>query len=121
MLSRECQSDWFVDLILDELGDDEEVFILGKSFKPETNLLEGSPSILLANLIEEYQYAEVHFIDPHVDGTSLEPRKMGKALYFVGTKHECFKGYTFEEGSVVIDPFRYIEDQPGVKVIRIGE
>ena len=29
-------------------------------------------------------------------------------------------GYGFPPGSVVIDPFGYIGDQPGVTVIRVG-
>ena len=33
-----------------------QINILGKTFKPETNLLLGSPSILLKNLIEEKKY-----------------------------------------------------------------
>ena len=43
--------------------------------------------------------------DPYVD--KKEP-KFDKATYFIGTKHEIFKKFNFPDGSVIIDPFRYI-------------
>jgi hypothetical protein len=60
--------------------------------------------------------------DPYVDqGTSnVEPGFDTAAMYFIGTKHEVFQSYTFPEGSTVLDPFGYIEDQEGVEIIRIG-
>lgn len=41
--------------------------------------------------------------------------------YFIATKHAEFAERSFEEGSTVIDPWRYIPDQEGVTVKRIGE
>lgn len=43
------------------------------------------------------------------------------SLVFVATKHARYAepGY-FPPGTVVLDPFGYIPDQPGVEVIRIG-
>ena len=52
MMQREKQSEWLRDLILTNLVN-KKIFILGKSFKPETNILTGSPSILLLNLLKE--------------------------------------------------------------------
>jgi len=42
-------------------------------------------------------------------------------VFFIGTKHSDFSKYVFPQGSVVLDPFRYIPDSAGIKVIRIGE
>lgn len=42
-------------------------------------------------------------------------------VYFISTKHPEYADAVFEEGSTVIDPFRYIPDQRGVSVKRIGE
>lgn len=42
-------------------------------------------------------------------------------MFFVATPHEEYQRRRFPEGSVVIDPWRMIPDQPGVKVRRLGE
>lgn len=41
--------------------------------------------------------------------------------YFIATKHSEYADRAFPKGSTVIDPWRYIPDQPGVMVKRIGE
>ena len=41
-------------------------FILGKSFKPETNIQTGSPSILLKNILDE-RGVDCEIYDPYVD------------------------------------------------------
>jgi hypothetical protein len=38
----------------------------------------------------------------------------------VGCRHPEFADLKLPEGSVVIDPWRFIPDQDGVEVIRIG-
>ena len=41
--------------------------------------------------------------------------------FFIATKHESYRQREFPKGSTVIDPWRYIPDQEGVTVKRIGE
>jgi len=91
--------------------------ILGKAFKSETNLTVGSPSILLRNILIEKGY-DVKMYDPYVDSEIpvFEP-----SVFLIGTKHPDFIEFGFPEGSVIIDPWRYIPDKQGVKVIRVGE
>jgi len=43
------------------------------------------------------------------------------STYFVATKHAEYATREFPPGSTVIDPWRYIPDQPDVTVRRIGE
>jgi len=128
MKQREVQTDWLCDLIEEHINEfdiiTEEIFhkkilILGKSFKPETNLTAGSPSILLKNLLEERGYNVIHY-DPHVDKYKL-PSDTEPTVYFIGTKHPEFTTWNFNKGSVVIDPWRYIPKQDGIKVIHIGD
>src|SRR6202012_4155216 len=83
------------------------ICILGKTFKPNTNITTGSCSILLKNLIIEKGY-EVEMYDPNIDGSTYI---LEKRIYFIGTKHDIFKEYVFPPGSYVIDPHRYIEKQ----------
>lgn len=52
MKQRENQTEWLADLIIENKGD-RQINILGKTFKPETNIVTGSPSILLKNILEE--------------------------------------------------------------------
>ena len=47
-MQREKQTEWLADLVIKN-SDKRQINILGKTFKPETNLLLGSPSILLEN------------------------------------------------------------------------
>lgn len=119
MLSREKQTDWFADVIEEARGDKQlPVIILGKAFKPETNLVTGSPSRLLENVLRE-RGINVEMYDPVVDGNELY--LSGAAVYFIGTRHEVFSKLEYPRGSIVIDPHRYVPDQDGVVVIRLGE
>lgn len=116
MLGREDQTAWLADLIQEHKGD-LPVTILGKAFKEQTNLVVGSPSILLKNILEE-RGVEVNMYDPHVDGG--EPNLEEAQVFFIGTKHTEFLDYSFPRGSIVLDPWRYMPDQEGVKTLRIG-
>ena len=126
MLQREKQSDWLADLVISN-ANDRQINILGKTFKPETNLLLGSPAILLANLIKEKNY-KVFSWDPYVDKPYDDVKKdfnwnNEKVLhtFFIGTKHPDFTKFNFPKNSIIIDPFRYIYNVEGSKVIRIGD
>ena len=65
MMQREKQSEWLADLVI-ENSKNRQVNILGKTFKPETNLILGSPSILLENILKEKKI-KVHSWDPYID------------------------------------------------------
>jgi len=116
MIAREHQTSWLADLI-EEHAYHYPVYILGKSFKPETNITTGSPAVLLHNLLKERGRHDVQAYDPHVDSEELN---FERGLYFVATKHSEFAKFDFPEGSTVLDPWRYIPKQDGVEVIKIG-
>ena len=113
MLCREYQTEWLADL-LEEY--DLPKVILGKAFKEETNLVVGSPSILLKNILEERGH-EVVMYDPHID---QELPLFEASVFLIGTRHSEFKYFEFPTGSVVLDPHRYIPPQDGVEVVHIG-
>lgn len=113
MIARENQTEWLADLIC---AYNLPVVILGKAFKPETNLTIGSPSVLLQNILKE-RGVLADMYDPHID----EPKHFNTpGLFFIGTKHETFKDMKFPMGSIVLDPWRYIPKQDGVRIIGIG-
>ena len=125
MKQRENQTDWLCDLIEETsfkykgCVDGYPILILGKSFKSETNITTGSPSILLKNILEERGH-KVSMWDPYVDTHKLlvgeEPM-----VYFIGTKHPDFTSYEYNQGSIIIDPWRYIPEQENCEVIYIGD
>ena len=129
MLAREKQTEWLADYILSFAGPltGGMITILGKAFKPETNLTVGSPAILLRNLIAEKLGSGVNpdgisMYDPYIDDQKEKKHALlSKRVYFIATKHEEFKSYRFPSGSIVIDPWRYIpKSYPDVKYIYIG-
>jgi UDPglucose 6-dehydrogenase len=92
--------------------------ILGKSFKSETNITVGSPAILLKNLLQERGH-DVEMYAPYVDRGSPPPAYPA-SVFLIGTRHPGFIDFDFPQGSVVIDPWRYIPQTPGVKVVSVG-
>jgi UDPglucose 6-dehydrogenase len=119
MKKREKQTDFFANLIEEKMKESGlDVCILGKSFKPETNLTEGSPAILLKNLLE-FRGIKSEQYDPYID-ISVTDFKLEKKIYFIGCKHSIFSTYDFPEGSCVIDPNRYIPLKNGVDIIHVG-
>jgi UDPglucose 6-dehydrogenase len=122
MISREKQAEFLADLIMDHYVIGDKVGIIGFTFKPETNLTTGSHTLLVAEILKSAGIPVI-LMDKFIDNGEQMPFISGKSkpIYFIGCKHEYIKEINFVSGSVVIDPFRFIKDQTGVKVIRVGE
>jgi len=120
MKCREDQTEWLADECLKH---GRKIYILGKSFKPETNITTGSPSILLYNILKE-RTELVEIIDPHIDGNDLFESEFnlidGENVFFIGTQHDLFRSLKFPKNSIVIDPFRYMPDLENSELIKIG-
>ncbi len=118
MISREKHTEWLAELTIQKSIEKQmEIFILGKSFKKETNLTNGSPAYLLNNLIEEKNH-KTKIYDPFIDNQVEEFND--PSVFFIATNHEVFKDINFPAGSVVIDPWRMIDEQERVELISIG-
>ncbi|MGH9879090.1 MAG: hypothetical protein ACRD5H_15790, partial [Nitrososphaerales archaeon] len=120
MVARQNQTGWLADLMEEYSARSKlPMIILGTSYKPETNLTIGSPSILLKNILES-RGNKVTTYDPYVDGeTSKLPN--GPAVFLIGTKHPDFKEYNFPPGSIVLDIWRYIPNhKEGITIIPVG-
>lgn len=121
MTARERQTEWLAELMesFDPPGGERMLkVIVGKSFKPETNITVGSPAMLLKNLLQERGH-DVEMYDPYVDVGAPVPRYPA-SIFLVGTNHPDFVDFKFPKGSIVIDPWRYIPQQPGVKLVSVG-
>lgn len=113
MLAREKHMEWIGSLAIGLAKPDfDKVFILGEAFKPETTLKDGSPAVLLKNLIEEKYVVEIIPEDQ-------APKERG--VYIIGVRHPEYAKLKIPDGSIIIDPFRYREEQEGIKTIKIGK
>ena len=72
---------------------------------------------MLKNILDE-RNIDSEMYDPYVDNAI--DFKFEKGVYFIGTKHPDFLEFNFPEGSIVIDPWRYIDDLNDIEVIRVG-
>lgn len=116
--AREAQSGWLADVVehwhrMTGLS----VTLLGKAYKPNVSLTQGSAGLLLAHQLAERGLHVAHY-DPHIDGPAQVPPD--PLVYVITTRHDAFLDYEFPPGSVVIDPHGYMPDQPGVTTIRVG-
>lgn len=125
MEAREAQAGWLASLMIEQrlpLG------ILGTAYKPGSHLETGSCARLVKCLLHDrfgIPWRSILVYDPHVEAATDyqgadSPTPWAPRCWLVGCKHPEFHDLKLPEGSVVIDPFRYIPDQPGVEVIRVG-
>ncbi len=113
MIARERQAGWLTDLMC---AYRLPKVILGKSFKPESTIQLGSPSLLCKHLLETKGH-EVTMYDPYIDPVCP---KFSPSVFLIGTKHQNFLRFRFPKGSVVIDPWRYIPQRDGIVVVHVG-
>lgn len=77
------------------------IVIMGKSYKPGVDYIEGSTSIMVGHFCEN-QGHDVLFDD-----------KEGKAVYLLG-HYNTFNQTEFPEGSVILDPWREYESKTNI-------
>ena len=117
MKKREDQSQFLANIVKDKKEElNLPICILGTAFKPETNLEDGSTSILLKEQLKRMNI-DVETYDPYIDKKDFIPEKK---IYFIGCAHDIFKKYNFIKGSHVIDPHRYLRNYEGVTYTNIG-
>jgi len=117
MAARENQTEWLADLMCEH---DLPKAIIGYSFKAESNLTVGSPALLLRAILEE-RGIQPFLYDPHVEGSHCDLASMKPHVFLIGAKHPEFLKETFPPGSVIIDPWRYMPQQPdNVCLIQVG-
>jgi len=121
MLCREKQAEWLADMLIKlELEYRLPVVILGTAFKPESNLVVGSPALLVASLLREKGCIS-SALDEHVTNLPDKYNLAEPSVVLIGCRHPEYASYQFPKGSIVVDPFRYIPEQEEVRVIHIGK
>jgi UDPglucose 6-dehydrogenase len=110
MQARDSQTEWVGSLAVSIAQTANlPIRICGRSFKKNSKLEVGSPSRLLANLMEWDQATIWQEAEPTVP-----------AVYLIGVNHDAYAYWKWPAGSIVLDPWGYIPDQTGVHVTRIG-
>ncbi|MBB3752605.1 UDPglucose 6-dehydrogenase [Mycolicibacterium sp. BK634] len=112
MEAREETEAWHAEVAAaasEELG--LPLILLGRAFKPETDIETGSPAILMANILRGMGEKFIHVND-------LDD--LPQAVYFIATDNERYREYPFPEGSLIIDPFGSMPAREGVEIYRLG-
>jgi len=99
------------------------IVILGKSYKPEVSMLDGSPALLLADILREADYGFTHcdsFVDSPSQTKLCDDITDDPAVFFIATRHDAYVRFPYPVGSVVIDPFGYVVASENVVLVRPG-
>ena len=84
----------------------------GKPFTERSVFMRDAKKIL------DERNVDCEMYDPYVD--DISDYNFEKGVYFIGTMHPDFNEFDFPNGSIVIDPWRYIKNIDGVTIIRVG-
>lgn len=84
------------------------VYILGAAYKPNINLLNGSPTFLLEKYLKELG-VNYFIYDPLVEQYSTQPEWVD-GIFFIAVPHKVFSNFLFPTGSLVLDPFKIAMD-----------
>ena len=104
MMQREKQSEWLANLII-ENSKNRQINILGKTFKPETNLILGSPFFIIKKYFIR-KTKKVFSWDPYIDEKyeafvcekyNWTNNKISH-VFFIGTKHPDFIKFKYPMG-----------------------
>lgn len=104
------------------------IYVLGKAYKPDVDILDGSYSLLLGHYLESIQ-AKFYYVDPL---TGDAPPFTGMpVIAFIAHNRKVTYGYTGEQteqelyvdlepGSVIVDPWRQYTTEKDYEVIHYG-
>lgn len=104
------------------------IFILGKAYKPDVDILDGSYSLLIGHYLEELQ-AKFFYVDPKTGDSA--PFTDWPVIAFLAHNRSITYGYTGNQeeqelyvdlvaGSVIIDPWRQYKTKKDYEVIHYG-
>lgn len=120
MTIREQQAEWLATMMSEDAPSAWPRLILGKTFKPHTNLTVGSCSVLVGNILKEMDCEAIYW-DPEVE--PAWPALEGPCVALVATCWPEVKQAVMKlpVGSLAIDPWGFIESVPdGVRLTRVG-
>lgn len=118
MDARDKQAGWLADMALDWAKlSGLPILLCGREYKKNSNLTVGSPAILLENILREKAEAGPN---AKVFQDDIGEAPIIRAVYVITCNHDKYATWIWPKGSIVIDPWGYINDMDGVVVIRVG-
>lgn len=100
------------------------IVLLGKSYKPEVNMIDGSPALLLADILAHADVDFTHcdaFVDDAAYTEWCDEVTAKPAVFFIATMHQALaKVGIYPPGSIVIDPFGFVESAEHVTLVTPG-
>lgn len=122
-IAREEHTRWLANIIIHWAAMARlPIVILGKSYKPEVAMTDGSPALLLADILDEAEVIYSH-VDEFVDGpdeTVWHAKNILPSVFFVATAHQSYVNFPYQTGSVVIDPFGLVLEKDHFTLITPG-
>lgn len=117
--AREAHARWLADLTCHEAAKARlGVVLAGGAYKPESDLTDGSPALLVRHYVTE----GYHFAGAPVKTWDVPRERCPSkpAVFLIATRYPELGSQAWPQGSVVIDPWGIVDDQEGVRVIRVG-
>lgn len=104
MKTREYQCETIANIIESEHKKHEHmpIWLLGKSFKPNTGITTGSSAVLLGHILTE-RNIPFQFHDPYAGLNSLPNES---SISCITCAHDVFLSYQLPTGTILIDPHR---------------
>lgn len=95
-----------------------DIVILGTGFKPKTDQLQGSPSILVGHYCEKFD-RKVFYTN---DLKNVEPDLNTQYNYLIGHFDGTYDDYNFTKNSIIVDPWRSFskKDRSDLTIIHYG-
>ena len=105
MDARDKQTDWLGKVALENGRD---IVIMGARYKPNTNLIDYSPNLLLAELIQKKTSngTAPYIYDPVVPKYSTPPQLSTSGVYIIALDDKFVHRFNYPSGSTVIDVWR---------------
>lgn len=137
MESREASTKFLASLVTHHIAAIEEstgrtppVYLYGAAFKANTDMIDGSPALLLRYMLKDAYGVRVHVYDPMIPGQFNDGPPLvvnaPPAIVVLTTCHDIFTSshIVLPHGSVIIDPWRVLNKEvyqkEGVSVISVG-
>lgn len=124
-IAREEHTRWLASIILHWADMSKlPIVLLGKSYKPEINMTDGSPALLLADILTRAEVDFTHcdaFVDDAAYTEWCDEVTANPAVFFIATMHQALaKVSNYPPSSVVIDPFGFVESADHVLLVTPG-
>jgi UDPglucose 6-dehydrogenase len=116
--AREAQTRRLAELVAHwELVAQKHVVVLGTAYKPNVQLVDGSPALLLAEYLRELnvKFTHVDNIEQIVPSLSRSAR-----VFVIATAHDEFAEFNYPAGSIVIDPFGIMSASSDIMLVTPG-